>query len=134
MMQERFKRIEKRYEEIEELLADPKVSSDQSQCQKLGKELSDISVAVQSIRRYRETISQIEELKKLLKEKHDKEFEDLAKCELEDLAKRENDLLAQLNDLLNPTRREKDKALILEVRAGTGGQEASLFAGDLFRM
>ncbi len=133
-MQERFKKIEKRYEEIEELLADPKISSDQSQCQKFGKELSDISMAVQTIRRYRETLKQIDELKKLLHEKHDKEFEDLAKLELQDLAKKENDFLAQLDDFLNPTKREKDRDLIIEIRAGTGGQEASLFAGDLFRM
>ena len=133
-MQERFKKIEKRYEEIEGLLADPKISSDQSQCQKLGKELSDISTAVQTIRRYRETLKQIDELKKLLHEKHDKEFEDLAKCELQDLAKKENDFLAQLDDFLNPMKREKDRDLIIEIRAGTGGQEASLFAGDLFRM
>ena len=73
-MQERFEKIEKRYQEIEELLADPKVSSDQLQCQKLGKELSDLTTLVQTIRRYRETLAQIDQLKKLLHEKHDKEF------------------------------------------------------------
>lgn len=133
-MQERFKKIEKRYEEIEELLADPKVSSDQSQCQKLGKELSDLTAVVQTIRHYRETLKQIDDLKKLLNAKHDKEFEDLAKSELKELEEKETDFLNQLDDFLNPTKQEKDRDIIIEIRAGTGGQEASLFAGDLFRM
>lgn len=133
-MQERFQKIEKRYQEIEGLLADPKVSSDQSQCQKLGKELSDLSPVVQTIRSYRETLGQIDELKKLLNEKHDKEFEDLAKLELKELQKKQDDFLVRLDDFLNPTKQEKDRDLMIEIRAGTGGQEASLFAGDLFRM
>ncbi len=133
-MLEKFEKIEKRYHEIEELLADPRVNSDQTQCQKLGKELSDLSVVVQALYRYRATLKQIEELKKLLQQKHDKEFAEMAKTELKSLQKKEQDLKIELEDLLNPAKKEKDRDLIIEIRAGTGGQEASLFAGDLFRM
>ena len=125
-MLEKFEKIEKRYAEIERLLGDPEVSSDQSRCQKLGKELSDISPLIQAIRQYREVLKQTEDLKKMLQEKHDKEFEEMAKSEFKDLQKKEADLRIQLDDLLNPAKQEKDKDIIIEVRAGTGGQEASL--------
>ena len=133
-MLEKFQKIENRYHEIENCLADPKVSADQNQCQKLGKELSDLSPIIQGLRVYREILKQTEDLKKLLEQKHDEEFEEMARMELKDLQKKEQDLKIELADLLNPARQEKDRDIIIEIRAGTGGQEASLFAGDLFRM
>ncbi len=133
-MLHKFKKFEKRYLAIEHLLADPEISSDQNHCQKLGKELSDLSPIVQFIRDCRKAQEQIAELEHMLSQKHEKEFEDLAKSELKELQSKEKDLLARLEELTDPNRNERDKDLIIEIRAGTGGQEASLFAGDLYRM
>ena len=133
-MLEKLEKVEKRYEEIEHLLADPNVSADQSQCQKLGKELSDITPAVLALRSYRETAKQIADLKRLLKEKHEREYEELFKAELEELSGRQKELEVELEGFVNPKKHEKERDVIIEIRAGTGGQEASLFAGDLYRM
>ncbi len=133
-MLDKLEKFEKRYQEIEHLLADPEISADQNQCQKLGKELSDITPVVQSTRQYRETLKQIDDLKTLLTNKHDRDFEELAKAELKDLDQKKIDLEKNLFDLTDPSKHEKDRDIIMEIRAGTGGQEAALFAGDLYRM
>src|SRR5437867_12497518 len=101
-MLDKLEKVEKRYQDIEQLLADPEISSDQSQCQKLGKELSGLTPTVLALRAYKETLKQINDLKKLLKEKHDKEFEELFKSELEQLQERQRELEVQLKDLANP--------------------------------
>ncbi|MCK5081893.1 MAG: peptide chain release factor 1 [Candidatus Omnitrophica bacterium] len=134
MSLEKYEKIEKRYAELEQLLADVQVIADQSRYKKLAKEYSGISPVVTTFRSYKAVVGQIEETEVLLSEKHDKEFETLAKVELEDLTDKKQELLDRLNDLTNPRKQEKDRDLILEIRAGTGGQEASLFAADLFRM
>jgi len=133
-MTEKLEKLEKRYAEIESLLADPKISSDQNQCQKLGKELSEISPLVAAYRARREIEKQIGDLKKLLKQKHDAEFAELAEAELKELEKRREELTLRLKELSSAESQEKDKDLIIEIRAGTGGEEASLFAADLYRM
>lgn len=131
---EKYVKIEQRYEELEKFLADPQIIADQTQYQKLAKEYSDITPVAKTLQNYNETITQIAELEKILADKNDAEFEDLAKSELDELAQKEKDLLGKLNDLTNPKRQVKDRDLIIEIRAGTGGQEASLFAADLYRM
>ena len=133
-MLDKLEVAEKRYQELEGLLADPKVISDQTQYQKLARELSAITPIIQALRSYRKSVDQLDDLKKLLLEKHDKEFEDLARLELKDLEKKQKDLKDEIEKLLNPAQEEKDQDIIMEIRAGTGGDEASLFAGDLYRM
>ncbi len=133
-MSDRFQKVENRFQELEHLLADPQTISDKSQYQKLAKEISDITPFVALYRDFKKTVDQTAELKKLLKEKHDREFEELAKSEISELENKQRRLESELNDLLNAGRREKDRDAIIEIRAGTGGAEASLFAGDLFRM
>ena len=134
MALEKYEKIEERYEELEQLLADSKIIADQSQYQKLAKEYSCISTIVTTFRSFKEIVGQIEETEVLLSQKHDEEFEALARAELKDLTEKKQELLGRLNDLTNPKKQEKDRDLIIEVRAGTGGQEASLFAADLYRM
>lgn len=134
MTLEKYEKIEQRYAELEQLLADPQIISDQSQYQKLAKEYSNITRVVTTFRAFKEAEEHIRETQALLDEKHDKEFEELAKSELEELTKKKQELLDQLTDLTNPKKQEKDRDLIIEIRAGTGGQEASLFAADLYRM
>ncbi len=131
---QKLKKTETRYLELEKLLADPKIIEDKTQYQKLAKEFSDITPAVGVLRSYRKTSHQIEELEKLLHSPHEKEFEQLIRNELNDLLKQREDLNKQIEDFFNPSKGEKDRNLIIEIRAGTGGQEASLFVGDLYRM
>ncbi|VAX35324.1 Peptide chain release factor 1 [hydrothermal vent metagenome] len=131
---EKFNKIEERYAELEKLLADQEILADQSQYQKLAKEYSDSTPIITVFQGYKEAVKQKAELQALLKEKHDADFEELAALELEDLAQKQEKLLTQLNDLTNPKKQQEDRNLIFEIRAGTGGQEASLFAADLYRM
>jgi peptide chain release factor 1 len=123
-----------RFLELEELLADPKVIADQNQYQKLAKEYSDLTPLVQAFRDYKNNEEQIQGLKEMLSQKHDADFEELAKVELVDLESKQESLRIQIEDLLNPKKQTKEHAMIIEIRAGTGGEEASLFAGDLYRM
>lgn len=133
-MLEKCKKALTRFEELEKLLADPDTLSDNTKYQKLAKEYSDITPVADSYRNLQKIDSQIEELTALLKEKTDNDFRELAELELEDLAAKKVSLEEELDSLINPKISEKDRDLILEIRAGTGGQEASLFAGDLYRM
>ncbi len=134
MVLDKYIKTEDRYCELEQLLADLQIISDQSQYQKLAKEYSNITPIVTTFRLYKEVAEQIEQTQSLLEEKHDAEFEALAKGELEDLTEKKQKLLDKLNDLTNPKKQERDRDLIIEIRAGTGGEEASLFAADLYRM
>ncbi len=133
-MFDKLDKIEKRYYELEEKLADSAVISDQSQYQKFAKEYSDLTPMIESFKTYRQIKAQTEDLQKLLKEKHDKDFEDMARAELLDLEKKEQDIKLKLEEFLNPKKQAENRNLIFEIRAGTGGQEASLFAADLYRM
>lgn len=133
-MFDKLEKLEKRYQELEVQLSDARVIADQGQYQKLAKEYSGLTPAVEALRQYRQLIRQIAELKNLLSEKHDREFEDMAKAELKDLNAQEEDFQKKLDGFANPRKEEKDHNVIIEIRAGTGGGEASLFAADLFRM
>lgn len=133
-MLEKFKKIEQRYQQLEHLLADPEIIADPNRYQKLAKELSELTPIVSTLSGYKKVCEQADGLKQLLEEKHDREFEAMAKAELADLQKRQDQLMQQLQELSNPDRHQKDRDLIIEIRAGTGGQEASLFAADLYRI
>jgi peptide chain release factor 1 len=130
----KLEKIEQRYSELEKQLGDPDIIADQAKYQKLAKEFSDSTPAVEALRAYRKNVHQIDELKNLLLEKHDKEFEDLAKSELNELKVKNTEIAARIEEILSPKSTEKDRDIIMEIRAGTGGQEASLFAADLYRM
>ncbi len=131
---EKLKKAEERFAELEKLLADPQVIADQNQYQKLAKEYSDLTPLVGKFREYTKVVDQKNELSKMLKDNTDKEFGELAKLELEDLQQKETAFNQELDDLLNPKLNVKGRNLIIEIRAGTGGEEASLFAADLHRM
>jgi peptide chain release factor 1 len=124
-----------RYQELEQLLGDSSVINDQRKYQKLAKEFSDITPIVELYRTYQENERQINELEDMLKtsDPHD-EFVQLALSEAQSLRSANEGILPRLRDLVYPKIVEADRDLIIEIRAGTGGQEASLFASDLFRM
>jgi len=125
---------QKRYLELETLLADEKVLSDSSQYGKLAKEFSNLGGIIDLYRSYQKTLSQIRQLQEIVKSKGDADFKELATAELLDLEPRLQNFTRQLTDYLDPSKNEPDKDIIIEIRAGTGGLEASLFAADLYRM
>ena len=133
-----FKQLEsteKRFEEIEELMSNPEVISDSQRLRKLAKEYSDLEPAVSKYRRYKKNEKEITELEEMLKQKkEDKEFVKLAQSEREDLTERNRRLKNELEELLFEQREGVDKNIIMEIRAGIGGEEAALFVSDLFRM
>ncbi len=133
-MLEKLEKSQERYGELENLLADPKIISDQTQYQKLAKEFSGLSGIVNMYHKFQNVNKQIEDLNAVLVDENDQEFKELAQTELIELQQKSEELKSSLYDLVNPKKEEKNRDLIFEIRAGTGGEEASLFAADLYRM
>jgi peptide chain release factor 1 len=123
--------IERRFEELERQLADPEVNSDHQRLQEIGRERAEIEGVVTAYRELRETEQGISEAEILAA---DPEMAELATDELTTLRAREEALHNRIRTLLVPKDPNDDKDVIVEVRAGTGGDEAALFAADLFRM
>ncbi|MBJ6724856.1 peptide chain release factor 1 [Geomesophilobacter sediminis] len=132
-MFEKIADLERRFEELESLLADPEVLANQQEFRKLSKEHSGLTELIAAFREYKKVLSDIEDNQELLKEP-DQEMREMAQAELEDLAERREKLEAEIKVLLLPKDPNDDKSVVLEIRAGTGGDESALFAGDLFRM
>lgn len=130
---DRLAGFEQRYTELEGLLSDPAVVSDREMYTKYAREHSDLGKIVSVYRDYRQVLNELEESRELLSDS-DHEIKDLARREIEALTSRKDDLESELKTLLIPKDPNDAKNVILEIRAGTGGEEASLFAGDLFRM
>jgi peptide chain release factor 1 len=133
-MYEQLAQLEKRYQELEYLLASHEVVSNKEQYSKLAKELSDLKDAVYLFREYKKVSGEIEGLEIMLGEKHDKEFLELADKELPDLINKREELEKRLKDALTGEDEDLGKNVIVEIRPGTGGLEAGLFAADLYRM
>ncbi len=129
----KLREIEKRYEELEALLSDPKIIADYGVYQKYAREHANILDLVKTYREYNHIWHQIEDNKALLKDGDD-ELRDMAKEELPQLRECLQDLEKELMILLLPKDPNDERNVFLEIRAGTGGDEAGLFAGDLFRM
>ncbi|EAE0672497.1 peptide chain release factor 1 [Listeria monocytogenes] len=133
-MYDRLQAVEDRYDELNELLSDPDVVSDPKRLRDLCKEQSGITATVETYREYKNVNEQINETKELLGEKLDDEMREMAKEEFAELQKEKTDLEERLKLLLVPKDPNDDKNVILEIRGAAGGDEAALFAGDLFRM
>ncbi|EAD7019690.1 peptide chain release factor 1 [Listeria monocytogenes] len=133
-MYDRLQAVEDRYDELNELLSDPDVVSDPKRLRDLSKEQSGITATVETYREYKKVNEQINETKELLGEKLDDEMREMAKEEFAELQKEKADLEERLKLLLVPKDPNDDKNVILEIRGAAGGDEAALFAGDLFRM
>jgi len=125
--------IELRYRELEGQLSDPQIVSKPNLYQKYAKEHSDLTELVDAIRRYEKIIAQIEEYEGFLLE-DDAELRDMVKEEMPQLLEDKAQLEEKMRIMLLPKDPNDDKNVFLEIRAGTGGDEAGLFAGDLFRM
>ncbi|SHI56187.1 bacterial peptide chain release factor 1 (bRF-1) [Desulfatibacillum alkenivorans DSM 16219] len=132
-MLDRLEGVEQRFLEVESLLSDPKIVGDQKVYQKYVREHADLSKVVEAYREYKQVLEGLEESRELLKDP-DPDIKDLAKEEIDRLDKEQVRLEDELKILLLPKDPNDDKNVILEIRAGTGGDEAGLFAADLFRM
>ena len=122
------------YEEIMQELNEPNVAEDQNRFRKLMKEQADLAPLVDAYKEYKQAKQDIEDSLALLEEENDEEMRELAKEELSDAKKRVEELEQELKILLLPKDPNDDKNIILEIRAGAGGDEAALFAAELYRM
>lgn len=125
--------VEERFTEIETLLSDPEIVKDQSAYRKYIREHAELSKVVTVYRKFKRIVQDIEESRELLKD-GDQEIKDLARDEIASLNEQKDTLEEELRTLLLPRDPNDEKNVILEIRAGTGGEEAGLFASDLFRM
>ena len=132
-MKEKLKQIIDRFKELESLLADPKIISDNDKLKETAKEHTHINIVIPKANRYLVLVNEIEE-NKLLLNSDDDELKSLAMEEILQMEKELIDLEDELKILLIPKDPNDDKNTIIELRAGTGGEEAALFAADLFRM
>lgn len=126
--------VENRYEQLNELLSDPDVVSDTDKLRKYSKEQSDLQKTVDVYRTYKSVNGDIEDAKLMLDETSDKEDQEMLKEEINSLIKRVPELESELKLLLIPKDPNDDKNVIMEIRGAAGGDEAAIFAGDLFRM
>jgi peptide chain release factor 1 len=131
---EKLQGYEEKYQELSEMLADPKISGDVEKIREYSKRMSDLEELVAAIRHYREVLKEIEDTKEMLHSEGDEDLIELAKSELAELKEKEQEIESKISFLLIPQDPNDSKDIIVEIRAGTGGEEASLFAGDLFRM
>lgn len=133
-MYDQLQSIEDRYEELGELLSDPAVVSDTKRFMALSREEANTRETVAVYRRYKVVVSGIEETEELLGENLDADMAEMAKEELSELKKEKIDLEEKIKILLLPKDPNDDKNIIMEIRGAAGGDEAALFAGDLFEM
>ncbi len=133
-MLDKLRHIKERWESIAQQMTDPQVISDISRYSKLSKEYKDLQKIVHAYEEYKNLLSNIEHSKAILDNEKDEEFRQMAKADLEEIIPRQEILEEEIKKLLVPKDPEDDKNAMLEIRAGTGGDEASIFAGDLFRM
>ena len=126
--------IRKRYSELEKALSDPEVIADQTRFQSYVKEHSELAPLVETSSKYDRILKEISETRELLEAEDDEEFAELARDELRDLSEKKSLLERDLRFMLLPKDPNEGKNVIVEIRAGTGGDEAGLFAAELFRM
>lgn len=123
-----------RFDEVAQLITDPEVITDMKRYVKLNKEYKFLEPLMESHKEFKNILSNIEEARQILSEESDEEMREMAKMELEELESKVVPMEEEIKLLLLPADPEDDKNAVLEIRAGTGGDEASIFAGDLFRM
>ncbi|MEK9565840.1 MAG: peptide chain release factor 1 [Flavobacteriaceae bacterium] len=133
-MIEKLHIIQQRFDEVSDLIIQPDVIADQKRYIQLNREYKDLSLMVEKIKAYKTLLSNLEEAEQLLKEEQDEEMLAMAKMEVEAAKEQIPTLEEEIKFLLIPKDPEDAKNVVVEIRAGTGGDEASIFAGDLYRM
>ena len=133
-MLEKLDGILKRYDELHALMSDHDVMSDIDRYKKLARELSSLGDVVKKYNGYKKIVSEIIGARHLSEKEANKEIVEMAKKEIEELEKIQKQLQLELEEMILDEDPDSNRDVIMEIRAGTGGKEASLFAGDLFRM
>ncbi|WNS81106.1 peptide chain release factor 1 [Domibacillus sp. DTU_2020_1001157_1_SI_ALB_TIR_016] len=133
-MFDRLQAVEDRYEKLNELLSDPDIVNDPAKLRDYSKEQSDIQETVEVYRQYKEAKEQYADAKAMLEDKLDAEMREMVKEEMSELEGTLSDLEDRMKILLIPKDPNDDKNVIMEIRGAAGGDEAALFAGDLYRM
>ena len=132
-MMNKLEAIKNNFLSLEEQMSDPNIISDQKRYREIGKEYTKLKAIVDVFEKYKTTLDNIEQARSMLSDT-DEEMREMAKKEIEELQPQKEELESQLKQLLVPKDPEDEKDVIFEIRAGTGGDEASIFVGDLFRM
>jgi len=133
-MIDKLQALEDKYEELTKLISDPAIIADQAEWKKHVKAHADLEDVVHTFREYKKAKSDLDDARQMLKEKLDDEFREMVEAEVDQLEESIGRLEKQLTVLLLPKDPNDEKNVIVEIRAGTGGDEAGLFAGDLFKM
>ncbi len=133
-MLDKLEGIEKRYQELEQLLSDPNVMDNRDEWLNMTKEIASITPLVEMTKRLREVLQQLQEAEDLLSENNEEDMIDYLKTEIDNLGQEQEKLETDLRELLLPKDPYDDKSVFIEIRAGTGGEEAALFASDLLKM
>lgn len=133
-MLEKLEQVEERYEELTRLMADPEIAQDHKRIAEYAKERSDLEDVVTLYRDYKNTSEELEDTRTLLDDDIGPEMQELAKMEIAQLEERLEEMEDRLRKMLLPKDPRDAKDVIIEIRAGTGGDEAGLFAADLYRM
>ena len=133
-MIEKLQTLEDKYEELNQKMVDPEVLANPTELNKYAKQQSELEDIVNVFREYKKATSELEDSKAMLEEKLDADMEEMVKMEIGDLTDRLTKMEEQLTILLLPKDPNDNKNVIMEIRAGTGGDEAALFAADLYRM
>jgi peptide chain release factor 1 len=133
-MLDKLASIETRYDELEKLMVDPEVATDYEKVVEYSKERSSIQELVETYRSFKDYQQQLDEARELFQEEGDAELREMARAEIDELEERLQVMEEQLKVMLLPKDARDDKNVIMEIRAGAGGDEAALFAADLFRM
>lgn len=126
--------VKVRFDEVGELITQPDIISDMKRYVKLNKEYRQLEPIIESYNKYKNILSNIHSAKEILNTEKDEEMREMAKTEIDELTGKVDPLEEKIKFLLLPTDPEDEKNAVVEIRGGTGGDEASIFAGDLFRM
>ena len=133
-MLEKLQIVKQRFDEVSDLIIQPDIISDQKRYIQLNKEYKDLRLLMDKRERYLTLTNRIEEAEEIIKESGDDEMIEMGKMQLEEAQEELPKLEEEIKFLLIPKDPEDSKNAVMEIRAGTGGDEASIFAGDLFRM
>ncbi|MBC6991863.1 MULTISPECIES: peptide chain release factor 1 [Hymenobacter] len=133
-MLDKLEAISQRYEDVSQQLMQPEAMSDMKRYKALNKEYKDLGKIVTEYRNYQQVLSNIENAREVISTEKDEDFREMAKAELDELLPEQDRLESVIKDLLIPKDPNDSKDVIMEIRAGAGGDEAAIFAGDLQRM
>ncbi|MDC3411775.1 peptide chain release factor 1 [Aquibacillus sp. 3ASR75-11] len=133
-MLDRLQTLEDRYEKLNELLSDPEIISDPKKLREYSKEQSDLEDVIQTYREYKNVTTELDDAKAMLDDNLDGDMYDMVKAEISELSNTKTELEEKLKLLLLPKDPNDDKNVIMEIRGAAGGDEAALFAGDLYHM